>query len=87
MWWDVFVFIFVFIFVHSWPELVPTFLTNIASSDILRMYNALYALRKVVKRYEYKHKWVDQFVNQSVSSQSVFVLVIVSGINLTATSL
>lgn len=46
----------IFFVFGSWPELLPTFLTNIGSSDILRMYNALYALRKVVKRYEYKHK-------------------------------
>lgn len=40
----------------NWPQLLPTILANISNSDILRMYNALFALRKVVKIYEFKHK-------------------------------
>ena len=44
-------------FPAKWPELLPTLLTHVQSSDnVLKMYNALVALRKVVKRYEYKMK-------------------------------
>jgi hypothetical protein len=40
----------------SWPQLMPILFTNLQNSDILRMFNALTALRKIVKRYEFKHK-------------------------------
>ena len=37
--------------------MLPTLLTHVQSSDnVLKMYNALVALRTVVKRYEYKMK-------------------------------
>lgn len=38
----------------SWPALLPTLLTEIQGVDFSRIYNSLLALRKVVKRYEYK---------------------------------
>ena len=41
---------------ERWGNLLPTLLGFIQSSDILKMYNALLALRKLVKRYEYKFK-------------------------------
>ncbi len=46
---------------NNWPALVPTLLTTIAqgetdASQALRVHNALLALRKVCKRYEYKSK-------------------------------
>jgi hypothetical protein len=41
---------------HRWPELVPTLLAQVVNPDVLKVYNALLALRKLVKRYEYKAK-------------------------------
>ena len=44
-------------FPAKWPELLPTLLAHVQSPDnVLKMYNALVALRKIVKRYEYKMK-------------------------------
>lgn len=37
-----------------WPTLLPTLVSNISGSDRLRVYNSLIALRKLIKRYEYK---------------------------------
>lgn len=39
-----------------WPELVPTLLGNIQSDNVLRVFNALTALRKIIKVYEFKDK-------------------------------
>ena len=39
---------------HRWPHLVPTLIATLQQADVLRMYNALLALRKLVKRFEYK---------------------------------
>ena len=36
----------------SWPTLVPFLLENAQSPEIIKMYNSLYVLRKLVKRYE-----------------------------------
>jgi importin-7 len=41
-------------FPDRWPELVPTLVDNLRSSDRLTVYNSLIALRKLVKLYEYK---------------------------------
>jgi hypothetical protein len=43
-------------FPERWPDLVPTLLAYIQTPDVLKMYNALLALRKLVKKYEYKPK-------------------------------
>lgn len=48
-------------FPQNWPELIPTLLNTIQQgandpSQGLRVHNALLALRKVCKRYEYKSK-------------------------------
>ena len=43
-------------FPDQWPALIPTLLTNIQTPDVLKVYNSLVALRKLVKRYEYKAK-------------------------------
>ena len=47
-------------FPDSWPNLVPTLLQTIAQSNdpslALRVHNALLALRKICKRYEYKSR-------------------------------
>jgi len=43
-------------FPQNWPALIPTLLEYIQSTDVLKMYNSLLALRKVAKRYEYKQK-------------------------------
>lgn len=40
----------------KWPDLLPTLLNVIQSSEALRVHNALLALRKICKRYEYKAK-------------------------------
>lgn len=41
----------------SWQDLVPTLIAQLSNGqDVLRIYNALLALRKLVKRYEYKAK-------------------------------
>ena len=44
------------ILINRWPELIPTLLGHIGTPDVLKMYNALLAMRKLVKRYEYKPK-------------------------------
>ena len=44
------------ILINRWPELIPTLLAHIGTPDVLKMYNALLAMRKLVKRYEYKPK-------------------------------
>lgn len=46
------------IYFCRWPNLLPDILTNVGSGDILRMFNALLSLRKLVKRLEFKHKCV-----------------------------
>ena len=38
----------------NWPNLIPIFLNNIQSQNIAYMYNSLYALRKIIKRFEFK---------------------------------
>ncbi len=38
---------------QSWPDLIPTLIVNIQSNDILKLYNALFCLRTVIKRFEY----------------------------------
>lgn len=47
-------------FPNSWPDLLPTLLSAISQSSdpsqILRVHNALLAMRKVCKRYEYKSR-------------------------------
>ena len=47
-------------FPHQWPSLITTILQTVQQSDLptqgLRVHNALVALRKICKRYEYKHK-------------------------------
>ena len=43
-----------FDFPDNWPALVPTLMANIQTPDVLRMYNALVAMRKIIKRFEYK---------------------------------
>jgi len=37
-----------------WPNLVPTLISHIESGEAVRMHNALVAVRKLVKRYEFK---------------------------------
>jgi hypothetical protein len=41
-------------FPMRWPALLPTLIANISGTDRLRVYNSLLALRKIVKRLEYK---------------------------------
>ena len=38
----------------NWSLLMPTLLTSIQSGNVAFMYNALYALRKIIKRFEFK---------------------------------
>ncbi len=41
---------------YRWPALLPAITTNLQSSNILHMSNALLILRKVVKRFEFRQK-------------------------------
>ena len=43
-------------FPTQWPELLPELLKNIQSDNVLSVYNSIYTLRKLIKRYEYKPK-------------------------------
>jgi len=43
-------------FPNNWPSLVPTLIANIETTEVLKIYNSLLALRKLVKRFEYKQK-------------------------------
>lgn len=47
-------------FPHQWPTLIPIILQTVQQSDLatqgLRVHNALVALRKICKRFEYKNK-------------------------------
>jgi hypothetical protein len=43
-------------FPAAWPALIPTLIASIQTPDVLQVYNALMAMRKLVKRYEYKPK-------------------------------
>lgn len=62
-------------FPDTWPELLPVLLQAIAQnadpSQVLRVHNALLAMRKVCKRYEYKSREqrgpLNQIVMQSFS--------------------
>eukprot|EP01041_Mallomonas_annulata_P011336 gene11336-23725_t len=51
---------------ERWPTLLPTLLSHIQTTDILKMYNSLIALRKIVKRYEYKSNEKRQPLNDMV---------------------
>jgi hypothetical protein len=53
-------------FILRWPNLVPYLISNVQNSDVLRIYNALLALRKLVKRYEYKPKEARQPLNDTL---------------------
>ena len=56
-------------FPQNWPELLPNLIVVIQSNDPLRVHNALLALRKLCKRFEYKSKDqrgpLNDIVNQS----------------------
>ncbi|OQR88296.1 hypothetical protein ACHHYP_06979 [Achlya hypogyna] len=43
-------------FPHKWPGLVSEITTNVQSGDVTRICNALLALRKLVKLYEYRRE-------------------------------
>eukprot|EP01039_Chlorochromonas_danica_P004922 gene4922-5403_t len=62
-----------FEFPQKWPELIPTIITSIQSSDVLRIYNALLALRKLVKRYEYKDDEARQPLNDILQALFPFL--------------
>lgn len=59
-----------FDFPDKWNSLIPTLLEAIQSAgqNILQMYNALLALRKLVKRYEYKNDAERQPLNDIAST-------------------
>ena len=42
-------------FPGNWPALLPALVTNLQSPHVLVLCNSLYSLRKLIKRYEYKH--------------------------------
>ena len=41
---------------NTWPDLIPKLIASIRTSEPLKIYNSLLALRKLIKRYEYKPK-------------------------------
>ncbi|CAN0037466.1 unnamed protein product, partial [Sphacelaria rigidula] len=43
-------------FPDEWPDLVPTVVTQLQTGEVLRVHNAMLALRKIVKRFEFKPK-------------------------------
>jgi hypothetical protein len=51
---------------NTWPELLPSIIAQIQSSQPLQMYNALLALRHVVKRFEFKYKHDRQTLNDII---------------------
>lgn len=57
-----------FEFPERWPALVPTLLANVQNPDVLKVYNSLLALRKLVKRYEYKQKEARQPLNDLIQA-------------------
>ena len=38
----------------NWPSLMPLLQESVQSADFTKIYNSLYALRKIIKRYEFK---------------------------------
>lgn len=59
-----------FEFPAKWPALVPSLLVNVQNlnGDVLRMYNSLVALRKLIKRYEYKQKEAREILHQLIAA-------------------
>ena len=53
-------------FPSQWPELLPELLRNIQSDNVLSVYNSIYALRKIIKRYEYKLKEKRKDLNEII---------------------
>ena len=47
---------------------MPTLLANVQNPDVLKVYNSLLALRKLVKRYEYKQKDARQPLNDLIQT-------------------
>ncbi len=62
-----------FDFPERWPNLVPTLLANVQNPDVLKVYNSLLALRKLVKRYEYKQKEARQPLNDIIQASFPFL--------------
>eukprot|EP00559_Dactyliosolen_fragilissimus_P005157 CAMPEP_0184857384 /NCGR_PEP_ID=MMETSP0580-20130426/2545_1 /TAXON_ID=1118495 /ORGANISM="Dactyliosolen fragilissimus" /LENGTH=1039 /DNA_ID=CAMNT_0027352953 /DNA_START=55 /DNA_END=3174 /DNA_ORIENTATION=+ len=59
----------------KWPNLLPTLLQTISqASDHLRVHNALLALRKICKRYEYKSREQRGPLNQIVTQSFPLLL-------------
>jgi len=65
-------------FPEQWPELLPSLLDAISKSDdpsqALRVHNALLALRKVCKRYEYKSREARGPLNEIVMNSFPLLL-------------
>lgn len=51
-----------------WPAFLPTVLANITSQDTLKIYNALIALRKAVKYFEFKQREARAGLNEIVQA-------------------
>ncbi|CAM9092964.1 unnamed protein product [Pylaiella littoralis] len=43
-------------FPDEWPTLIPAIVAQLQTGEVLRVHNAMLALRKIVKRFEYKPK-------------------------------
>lgn len=59
-----------FEFPANWPALIPSLLVNVQNlnGDVLRMFNSLVALRKIIKRYEYKQKEARVVLNELIAA-------------------
>ncbi|CAM9500194.1 unnamed protein product [Chrysoparadoxa australica] len=54
-------------FPERWPGLMPGLVSCLQAKDVLKLHNALLALRKLVKRYEYKPKGERRHLNQVIA--------------------
>lgn len=53
---------------EKWSNLIPTLLSFIQTSEPLKMFNALLAMRKIIKRFEYKAKDDRQVLNDIIQT-------------------
>lgn len=63
-----------------WPTFLPTVLANITSQDTLKIYNALVALRKAVKYFEFKQREARAGLNEIVQSSFPILQSLISSI-------
>ena len=57
-------------FPEKWPELMPSIMENLANGEPPRLYAALWSLRIVTRKYEYKDVEVCQVLRHTSSLSS-----------------